>query len=359
MVGLNKKANQVESWIVIGGCGFLGRRIVELLLERGEVNVAVFDMRRTFDNDRVQFFVGDITKLHDVEQALQGRTVVIHTASPPHGLGADVYRAVNVVGTQNVITACKNLNISKFVYTSSASVIFNGQTLEEADETIPYCAKHLDEYNLTKATAEELVLAANCSSLRTAALRPSGIIGPRDMQGIKTMIEVAKSSKSKYQMGPNETIFDYTYVDNAADAHILAADKLNDANSGVAGEAFFITNDSPVFFWDFPKMVFDEVGTKNTLTTVFPLWLAFALAYIVEFFVLLLSPVRKIHPTLTLFRLNTITQNKYHNIEKAKKLLGYKPKVPLGEGIKRSVRWFKEEEARVAALKNDNNKKTK
>ncbi|KAJ3290533.1 hypothetical protein HDU79_003148 [Rhizoclosmatium sp. JEL0117] len=356
MVGLTTPPQQTESWIVVGGCGFLGRRIVEMLLDRGETNVAVFDIRKTFDDARVQFFTGDISNAADLERAFEGRSVVVHSASPPHGLDAKVYFAVNVDGTRNVIQSCKNLGIQKLVYTSSASVSFNGQSLEEADETTPYCEKHLDAYNETKALAEKMVLEANSPSFRVACLRPSAIFGPRDMQCIRTMLDVARTGKSKVQIGDNSVIFDYTYVDNLADAHIIAAEKLNDPNSGVAGQAFFITNDSPVFFWDFAKMVFDEDGAKNTLSTVLPTWFAIGLAFIVEFFVLLLSPIKKIHPTLTLFRVRIITQNKYHNIDKAKKLLGYKAKVSLGEGIKRSVKWFKEEEARIAAANKESKK---
>ncbi|KAJ3336768.1 hypothetical protein HDU83_009120, partial [Entophlyctis luteolus] len=264
-------------------------------------------------------------------------------ASPPHGLGREIYVSVNVDGTQNVVDACLKLGVPHLVYTSSASVVFNGQSLEDADETMPYCKVHVDAYNETKANAERIVLAANCDKLRTAALRPSGIFGPRDMQGIKTMIAVAKSSKSAYQLGNNSNLMDWTYVDNAAHAHILAANKLKESPA-VGGQAFFVTNDAPVFFWDVPKMVFDEYGTKDTLRIVIPSSVAFLLALLVEIVVFILSPLVKIHPTLTLFRWRLITNNKYHSIEKAKKMLGYKPIVSMSEGVKRAVKWFKDEE---------------
>ncbi|KAJ3061608.1 hypothetical protein HDU98_002452 [Podochytrium sp. JEL0797] len=356
MVTRTPAANTTESWIVIGGCGFLGRRMVEMLLERGETKVAIFDLRKTFDDDRVEFFTGDITNLENVEAALAGRTVVLHTASPPHGLPASVYHSVNIDGTRNIVTACHNLNIHKLVYTSSGSVVFNGQSLQEADESMPYCETHMDAYNETKTAAEKIVLESNCDVLRTAALRPSAIFGPKDMQGVREMLAVAKTGKRKFQLGDNDVLFDYTYVDNLVEAHILAAQKLDVNGNGVAGQAFFITNDSPIFFWDFIKLLNFEYGATDSHKYVIPTWLAFVFAYIVEFFVLILSPIKAIHPTLTLFRVRIITQNKYHDISKAKRFLGYKATVSIGEGIRRSVKWFKEEEERVANAASESDK---
>ncbi|KAJ3098131.1 hypothetical protein HK100_005167 [Physocladia obscura] len=336
---------KVERWIVIGGCGFVGRTIVEMLLQRGEKHVAVFDLRQSFEDARIEFFTGNLLSAEDLERALAGRTVVIHTASPPHGLKPQVYVDVNVAGTRNVLAACLAQGVAKLVFTSSAGVVFNGQPLRDADETLPYCHPHMDKYNETKMEAEMLVLAANSPRLKTVAIRPTGIFGPRDSQGLPEMIAVAKTGSRLFQLGDNVNLMDYTYVGNVADAHILAAEKL-DESENVAGEAFFITNDAPVFFWDFIQMVYDEYGAKDGLKYVLPTSLSFFLAWIVECFVILLSPIKAIHPKFTLYRMRFMTSDKYHNIEKAKKILGYKPKVALGEGIRLSVKWFKDEEIR-------------
>jgi sterol-4alpha-carboxylate 3-dehydrogenase (decarboxylating) len=146
----------LKSWLVIGGCGFLGRNIVDQLLARGEKKVAVFDLRQTFEDSRVEFFIGDLTKLEDVKKATDGKTVVIHTASPHPGAPNKVQFAVNVDGTNNVIEACVANKVRKLVYTSSASVIFNGQPLVNADESYPYCEVHMDVYNETKVSYHQL-----------------------------------------------------------------------------------------------------------------------------------------------------------------------------------------------------------
>lgn len=153
---------------------------------------------------------------------------MIHTASPPHGLGREVYEKVNVEGTKIVIEACKSAGVPKLVYTSSAGVIYSGkENLINADERIKYPKVALDAYNETKAKAEELVLEANGDELLTCALRPSGIFGPGDRQAISGFYSVVKNGQTKFQIGSNENLFDWTYVGNVAHAHLLAADKLD------------------------------------------------------------------------------------------------------------------------------------
>lgn len=88
------------------------------------------------------------------------------------------------------------------------------------------------------------------SDFYTVALRPAGIFGPGDRQLVPGLRQVAKLGQSKFQIGDNNNLFDWTYAGNVADAHVLAAHKLLDpkARSEVSGETFFITNDTPLIF---------------------------------------------------------------------------------------------------------------
>lgn len=139
-----------------------------------------------------------------------------------------MYEKVNVEGTGIVIEACKAAGVPKLVYTSSAGVIYSGrENLINADERIEYPKVALDAYNETKARAEQLVLEANDDKLLTCALRPSGIFGPGDRQAISGFYSVIKNGQTKFQIGSNENLFDWTYVGNVAHAHLLAADKLD------------------------------------------------------------------------------------------------------------------------------------
>ena len=89
-----------------------------------------------------------------------------------------MYWKVNVDGTRAVIAAAQANNVRKLVYTSSAGVVFNGDSLIDVDERLPFPEKAMDAYNESKAKAEEMVLAANGEEgLLTVALRPAGIFG--------------------------------------------------------------------------------------------------------------------------------------------------------------------------------------
>jgi sterol-4alpha-carboxylate 3-dehydrogenase (decarboxylating) len=86
---------------------------------------------------------------------------VIHTASPTHGRTSDIFYKVNVQGTKTLLQACVDSGVKSLVFTSSASVVFDGSDLKGVDETTPYCTKFIDAYNETKALAEKEVLEWN------------------------------------------------------------------------------------------------------------------------------------------------------------------------------------------------------
>jgi sterol-4alpha-carboxylate 3-dehydrogenase (decarboxylating) len=331
----------MDHYLIVGGAGFLGKAIVDMLLEEGE-NVSIFDLVQPSEiDDRLQkFYKGDITSPTDVFEACKDKTVVIHTASPIHGKPASVYHKVNVEGTRNIIQACLKHKVGKLVYTSSAGVIYNGQDLINVDENTPYCDVHMDAYNETKQLAEELVLKSNSKEFLTCAVRPSGIFGPRDAQGSYAIVEAARKGNWRIMIGDNMNLFDLTYVDNAAYAHILAARKLEYGN-GVDGEAFLITNDQPIFFWDYPKIVWHQLGYRNTQSIALPKSVAYAIGDLMDFFTWVLKPIKAIHPTLTRFRVQVINGNRYFDISKAKKFLGYEPIVSLNEGLNRTAAYWK------------------
>ncbi|WVR04593.1 hypothetical protein IAU60_001601 [Kwoniella sp. DSM 27419] len=414
-----------ESYLVVGGCGFLGRHIVEQLLARGENEVAVFDIvQRHFDNN-VTFFIGDLSKAEDVENALRKSkaTVVIHTASPAHGMGRAVYEKVNVDGTQTLLDACHDSEtVRKLVYTASGGVIYSGvEDTCNADERIAYPATPLDAYNETKVAAEKMVLAANGEGkLLTCSIRPAGIFGPGDRQMINGFYGVVKNGQTKWQVGDNSNLSDFTYVGNVAHAHLLAADKLGsvypyaalripissidislgqhriptsharpigpntnpteddlaaakrfesdevepsdlrpvlrtkmdqfadqinqedeDPEGGmpIAGQAFFITNGEPIYFWDFARTVWRQLGHIPPYTIVLSTAIGLLLATLAE----MVSKLTGKEPGFTRFRVSQATQQRFYDIEKARRLLGYEPIVGLDDGMQRWTSWYRGE----------------
>lgn len=358
------------SVLVIGGCGFLGHHIVSQLRESYSDQVSVLDLRT--DRNRVpsiSYFDGDITSETDVTRVLREvkPTVIIHTASPAFvaddGRNKPVYKQVNVDGTRNLIElAGKTGHVRAFVYTSSASVVHDSVSdLINADERWPilHPPQQREYYAETKAMAESIVLNANrkFGDMLTVALRPACVFGEGDVQNIPSMLTAYEKGQTKFQLGQNTNLFDFSYVGNVAYAHILAAIALLSTqvlttrpldHERVDGEAFFITNDSPLYFWDFARMVWATAGDTTEPSQVWVINKEFGLviASLVEWVFWLLR--RK--PNLTRKVVNYSSMTRYYNIDKAKRLLGYQPLIGVEEGIARTVKSFNDHNGHGEAI---------
>ncbi|CAG8778271.1 20022_t:CDS:2 [Gigaspora margarita] len=330
-----------DNYLVIGGEGFLGRWVVEMLLKRGEKNVSVFDIAQRYFDKEVTYYEGNLSNYNDIDDAIRksNATSVFHTASPHYG-GApkELFWKVNVDGTKNVIDSCVANGVKKIVYTSSSSVIYDGiNEIVNADETTPYPEIPMDVYNETKAKGERLIIEANgTNGLLTCAVRPSSIFGPNDKQFLPAALNVMRQGQTKFQIGDNSNLIDWTYVENVSHAHLLASDKLFDG-SPVAGEVFIITNDTPVPFWDLLRFVWAQFGHYPPYIIKFPKSAGFIIASLAE----LASYFTGKEPGFTRQRVRYSCNNRYFNIDKAKKLLGYEPIVDLEEGVKRACQSVK------------------
>lgn len=345
----------LDSVLLIGGSGFLGLHLIQQFYEltpRPEIHV--FDIRPlpqklpsafTFKSDEIHFHKGDLTSPDDVKKAIKesNTSVIVHSASPMHGLDQQIYIKVNILGTKNLVECAKEMGVKALVYTSSAGVIFNGQDIYNADESWPIPEVPMDGYNETKAIAEQYVLDANSfkDDFLTVALRPAGIFGPGDRQLVPGLRSVARLGQSKFQIGDNNNLFDWTYAGNVADAHVLAAQKLLDPTTAknVGGEKFFITNDAPTYFWTLARTVWKADGYVEKYNIVLNRPVAIVAGYLSQFF----SKLSGKEPGLTPFRVKVVCAFRYHNITKAKEILGYKPKVDLEEGIMKTLQWMDEE----------------
>ncbi|KAH9924146.1 uncharacterized protein B0H18DRAFT_1012501 [Fomitopsis serialis] len=336
-----------ESYLITGGNGLLGSHVVRLLLERGETAVAVFDIAPSADPDpRVRVFLGDITNREDLARAVKDSnpTCIIHTASLIQGAPKDAMFRVNVEGTRRVIEAARAEWVQKLVYTSSASVVFDGRDQAGVDESVPYPEVPFDDYNDSKAVAERLVLAANeegDSGLKTCSLRVAGLFGPGDRNALPGFMGALQAGRTGTQIGNNQNKFDFTYIPNAAYAHLLAADRLSPSHpkhDDVTGQAFFISNGAPVPFWDFPRALWKEAGHVPTKITVIPRSVAMVLAMLIELWAWLTGT----QPVLTRFRVAMVTATRWCDISKARQALDYEPQYSMEEGIHKSVEWWLE-----------------
>uniref|UniRef100_A0A1A8HW43 Sterol-4-alpha-carboxylate 3-dehydrogenase, decarboxylating n=1 Tax=Nothobranchius kuhntae TaxID=321403 RepID=A0A1A8HW43_NOTKU len=323
--------------VVIGGSGFLGRHLVERLLDRG-YSVSVFDIRQSYELPGVTFLQGDLCDKQALLTALKNVSLVFHCASPaPSSDDRTLFERVNVQGTKTAIEACIEAGVQKMVLTSSASVVYDGTDIKNGREDLQYATKPIDYYTQTKIQQEKLVLEA-CDKHKgflTVAIRPHGIFGPRDPQLVPILVDTARRGKMKFIIGDGSNVVDFTYVDNVVHGHILAAERLR-PDSPICGKAYHITNDEPVRFWDFMSELLVGLGYDAPRLHL-PYILVYGLALLLWLLTWILSPVFSIKTTFTPMRVALAGTHHYYSCERAKEHLGYKPVVSLKEGIARTL----------------------
>jgi len=318
--------------LVTGGGGFLGGAIVRMLRSR---NDEVISFTRSaypwLDELDVRQIQGDLTDRDALTGAFKTCDAVIHVAAKAGvwGRTAD-YIATNVIGTKHVIAACRASGVNKLVYTSTPSVVHTGWDIENGDESLPYSKRFEAAYPKTKAEAERAVLAANDESLATVALRPHLIWGPGDPHLIPRLLARARSGKLR-RVGHREVVIDVTYVDNAAQAHVLAIDRLA-IGSPIAGKPYFITNGEPMPMWTFLNSVLVAAGLP-AVTRSIPVWTARMIGRIAEGLHRLFRLAGE--PAMTRFLATQLSTSHWYDISAARRDLGYEPAVSIAEGLKR------------------------
>ncbi|MEG3049918.1 MAG: 2-alkyl-3-oxoalkanoate reductase, partial [Thermomonas sp.] len=234
--------------LVTGGGGFLGQALCRGLVERGH-EVTSFNRGRypALDIIGVRQLSGDLADRDAVMAAFAGGfDAVFHNAAKAGAWGSyDSYHQANVVGTQNVLDACRAHGIGKLVYTSTPSVTHRATHPVEGGtaETVPYGENFQAPYATTKTIAEKAVLAANDANLATVALRPRLIWGPGDNQILPRLVQRANAGRLRI-VGSGDNKVDTTFIDNAAQAHFDAFEHLA-PGAACAGKAYFISNGEP------------------------------------------------------------------------------------------------------------------
>jgi 2-alkyl-3-oxoalkanoate reductase len=327
--------------LVTGGAGFLGRAMVEQLRERGD-EVLSFSRQKHPELSvlGIEHFQGDLSDPLAVDLAAKSCDVVFHVAAKA-GISGPYreYYETNVLGTQNIISACKKNGVRRLVYTSTPSVVFNGRDEKGIDESTPYSDRFLAWYPHTKCAAEHAVLSANGPALATVALRPHLIWGPGDHHLIPRLIARARQGKLM-RVGNGKNMVDTIYVDNAAGAHLLACDRLA-PGSAIAGKAYFLSQGEPVNLWDFINRIL-ALADLPPVTRSIPAWLAYAAGGGMEFKHWLLR--RHNEPNMTRFLARQLSTSHWLNISAARQDLGYVPSVSTEEGLKRLGEWLKQED---------------
>jgi 2-alkyl-3-oxoalkanoate reductase len=316
---------------VTGGGGFLGGAVVRALISRGdEVSCLQRGDYPQLQLPGVTIHKGDLADTQTVINASRDCDVVLHIAGMTGVWGPyEQYHRTNVIGTQSVIDACAANAINRLVYTSSPSVVFDGRNEENLDETAPYPDTYFNNYQRTKATAEQLVLAANNDWLSTVALRPHLIWGPGDPHLIGRIISRARTGRLRLARFRGNLV-DTTYIDNAVDAHLAAADRVGTGES-CCGKAYFISNGEPLPMAAIINRVLDAAGMPAINKTL-PDNLLYLAGLLSEWLYGLLNINHE--PLMTRFIARQLTCAHWYNISAARRDLDYRPRVSIEQGMK-------------------------
>lgn len=323
--------------LVTGGGGFVGRALVDALRLRGDRVIVVEPYGEPWRDD-IQFERVDIRDTEALARLCEGVTTVFHNASlvhTKHNRLDDVW-GVNLGGSRSVLRACWRARVKRLVYVSTASAVYEGEDIEAGDETLPYAQKSQAPYADSKIAAEREILAANGQrGVLTCAIRPHVVFGPGDSRFLPAVLGRAKSGRLRLSVGVNnDKLSDFTYVDNLVDALLLADQKLT-AEGPVGGQAYFITNGEPMRFWDFVKQVLRELELPRIVGAV-PYPLAYAVAAVKEGIDTLRGGTLHAEGGISRFAVQYMVRHHYFDISKARRDLGYSPRVPLAEAIRRT-----------------------
>jgi nucleoside-diphosphate-sugar epimerase len=323
--------------LVTGGGGFLGKAIVKLLRERGDEGRSFSRNPHPALNEMgVEHCRGELADAEALKRAVEGCDIVFHVAAKAGVWGPyeEFYQA-NVLGTKHVIEACRQQGVKRLVYTSSPSVVFDGTDMEGVNESIPYPDHFEAFYPQTKAEAEQLVLQANDRNLATVALRPHLIWGPEDNHLVPRILERgAKGALRK--LGSRECLVDTIYIDNAALAHLQAAEHL-DVGSAVAGKAYFLSQGEPLPIWDVINRILAAGGLPPVTRAISPA-LAYKIGAILERVYGLLN--LKGEPRMTRFVAKELSTSHWFDLSAARNDFGYQPEVSFDEGMVRLRKWL-------------------
>lgn len=323
--------------LVTGGGGFLGRYIAQALLIRGDqVRSLGRSPQPELERWGVDAITGDIADPDIVTKAATGCDAIIHVAAKAGVWGAwDSFYRPNVVGTRCVLKACERLGIQRLVYTSTPSVVFNGEAFAGADESLPYGKNWLCHYAHTKSIAEAEVLGANhLDKLRTVALRPHLIWGVGDNHLIPRIIQRAKTGRLR-KVGDGTNRVDITHVGNAAQAHIDALNALGEPSPACAGKPYFLSQGAPVNLWEWMNQLLLRLNI-DPITRSISANTAYRVGAILEPIYQLLH--LRGEPPMTRFLAVELSKDHWYDISAAKQDLNYTVHISTEAGLDELVK---------------------
>lgn len=320
--------------LVTGGTGFTGTALVKRLLVMGHAVVAL-DYKEGLQSDDLrakgaEILTGSVTDRQVVEQSMKGVEVVFHLAAAFRELHKpnSFYDEVNVGGTQVVLSAARRHDVRKFIYCSTCGVHGN-VARPPADEDAPI--RPGDYYQRTKYEAEPLVSAAAGAEFETVILRPAAIYGPGDPERFFMIFK--RVSQGTFPMfGSGRTLYHPLYVDNLVDAFLLCMPP-----GAGNGRAYLIADDRYYQIEEIVRAVARALEMSVRIPH-YPVLPVVALGHIMDKVYRPFGLAPPIFPR----RVDWYRQNRAFDITRAKRELGYAPRVHLDEGLRCTATWYRE-----------------
>lgn len=246
----------------------------------------------------------------------------------------------NVLGTRALLAAARRAGVSRFVHTSTPSVVYNGRDLAGADESLPLTRDCPSAYPLTKALAEADALAANAPDFRVCALRPHLIWGVGDPHLVPRILARARAGRLRI-VGEGKNLVDMVHVENATDALLLAERALGakgEAPGAAAGRAYFITNGEPVNLWDWVNDLLRALDEPPVTRRI-----SLPAARVIGAGCELVWRGLRLggEPPMTRFVAAELAKDHWFSIAAARRDLGYSPRVVMAQGTAELVAWLR------------------
>lgn len=318
--------------LITGATGLLGGHLLRELQERGEeirALVLPVENAQKLEDQGVEIVRGDVTDASTLPPAVKDIDIIIHLAGMM-GVWRPIadYRTVNVTGTENLYRAAQKAGVRRFVHTSSHTVygLGHGHFQVEQDPLRP----DPDPYSITKTEGDRLMQRLmKESDVETVIIRPGTFFGPGDRLHYGRMAQRVKNGKGVL-IGRGDNALPFCYVTDIAQGFILAAYHKN-----APGNIYNITNDHPLTEREIFNAIADDVNGKRP-TVHLPYYPTYYGGIAAEKFALLTHT----KPVLTRLGAMMFGSDTRHSVDKARRELGYEPKVDLREGLKLAAEWF-------------------
>ncbi len=324
--------------LITGASGFIGSFIVEEALRRGfETWAAVrkSSSREYLQDERIKFIELNLSSKAQLVAQLRDKDFdyVVHAAGVTKCLNKQDFRRINTEGTKNLVDALLEVGmpLKRFVFISSLSIfgaIREQQPYEEIRESDT--PQPNTEYGRSKLAAEQYLNALG-SRIPYIILRPTGVYGPRE----KDYFIMAKSIKqhSDFAVGYKRQDITFVYVEDVVQAVFLALDK------GEAGRKYFLSDGEVYQSTTFSDLIHEELGRPWWIRITAPVWVLRIVTFFGEYIGQLTGKVTALNND----KYNILRQRNWRcDIQPAIDELGYQPKVKLKEGVRRSIKWYKD-----------------